>query len=81
MNESRCNCDWATGECQGPVGCQAVNSLPALVKALEDCIDILDGAQSGFISGSGSDIAWHQGREQRIEDARSALAAYRGSSK
>lgn len=22
--EERCSCDWATGECQGPLGCQAV---------------------------------------------------------
>jgi hypothetical protein len=45
-----------------------------LAKALRDCLDILDGAQSGFIPGSGSDEAWCKGRDYRIADARAALA-------
>ena len=25
-----CNCDWATGECQGPIGCKALQHLNTL---------------------------------------------------
>jgi hypothetical protein len=44
-----------------------------LTEALRACIDILDGAQSGFIPGCGADEAWKKGRDDRITEARAAL--------
>jgi hypothetical protein len=57
---------------------RACNSHYALVEALEECVTILDGAQSGFIPGCGSDIAWQNGRDERIASARAALSAAKG---
>jgi hypothetical protein len=54
---------------------KAVNNHDALVKALQALIDILEGAQSGFIPLCGSDLAWQEGRDRRIADARAVLAS------
>jgi hypothetical protein len=30
MSDQPCNCDWETGECQGPLGCRAVAEVVRL---------------------------------------------------
>jgi hypothetical protein len=53
---------------------RSVNAVPDLVAALDDLIDILSGAQSGFISGSDTDQTWDIARSNRLNNARAALA-------
>jgi len=56
------------------------NNHAALVDALREFIDILDGAQSGFIPGCGSDLAWTEGRDKRLAEAKKLLSAVGGES-
>lgn len=42
-------------------------------ETLKDFIDIVDRAQSGFISGSRSDLDWEKGRDDRVRAARLLL--------
>jgi hypothetical protein len=51
----------------------------SLATALEECVTILDGAQSGFIPGCGSDLAWRRGRDDRVDEARRLIAAVKGA--
>lgn len=56
-NVTDCSCDWATGECQGPIGCKAVKSSTTLQEdardALRDCVSFLKGDISGSAQRSG----------------------------
>lgn len=63
-----CNCDTATGECQGPLGCKAVS---ALVKALEEIARQYENPDIGH-------------RDFRVNTALivdAALSSYRGEGK
>ena len=37
----QCNCDWATGECQGPLECQEIESLRAQLATAAEEISLL----------------------------------------
>ncbi len=42
----KCSCDWVTGECQGPIGCQAVTEIVSVkqqfVEALRPFVNSLE---------------------------------------
>jgi hypothetical protein len=44
-----------------------------LETSVRDLIDILEGARSGFIAGSGTDETWDRSRASRIASAKTAL--------
>lgn len=72
-----CDNDLSCGHCGVEQPYDDISLLKARIEELEaalrDFIDILEGAQSGFIPGCGSDEAWKRGRDQRIADARALL--------
>lgn len=62
------------GEANATLIVRAVNSHAALVKAVNSLLEVIENAQSGYISGSGSDLEWDRQRDEAVSEARAALA-------
>ena len=60
---------------------QTAAPVQQAIEALEDALNLLDDARSGYISGCSEDLKWDAHREEFRKDAAQALAAARREQK
>jgi len=50
---------------------EAANKIEADAKLIQEMVDLLEGAESGFVSMSGPDLVWKRLRDETLSKAKS----------